>query len=121
MSNNQRSPLGVFISCSHRRLSQNKSERIQVAMAYTSASTALNQKLSEKQKASAPITALPKNAKASLVVSIALKAGNFLSRRVKVQNKNRIVKALEKTDIKFTSKAICSGPLANKEKKAPII
>ena len=38
----------------------NIKESINVAMAYTSASTALNQKLSEKQNANAPTVALPK-------------------------------------------------------------
>ena len=49
---------------------------------------------------SAPIVALPKNPNASFLVSRVVNAGNFFSKRVKVQNKNRIVKALEKTDIK---------------------
>ena len=62
INNNQRSPRGVFISCSHRRPNQKSNERINVAIAYTSASTALNQKLSEKQKAKAPTAALPKKA-----------------------------------------------------------
>ena len=60
MRSNQRSPRGVFISFSQRIAIQNSAERMQVAIAYTSASTALNQKLSEKQKAKAPTAALPK-------------------------------------------------------------
>ena len=38
-----------------------------------------------------------------------------------VQNKNNIVKALEKTDIIFTIKAIFSGLSANDAKTAPSI
>ena len=33
MSNNQRSPLGLFMSCSHRRLNQKRRDSIKVAMA----------------------------------------------------------------------------------------
>ena len=38
-----------------------------------------------------------------------------------MKNKNKIVKALENTDIKFTIRAIFSGSDANMAKKAPII
>ena len=44
---------------------------------YTSASTALNQKLSEKQNANAPTEALPKKVIRWFVVSNILKAGSF--------------------------------------------
>ena len=53
-------PLGSCISCSQRSPSQNKRAINKVAIAYTSASTALNQKLSEKVKAKAPTKELPK-------------------------------------------------------------
>ena len=43
----QRSPRGVCITASHLRPSQNITEVINMAMAYTSASTALNQNESE--------------------------------------------------------------------------
>ena len=48
ISNNHLSPLAVFISCSQRKPSHKSNDISKVAMAYTSASTALNQKLSEK-------------------------------------------------------------------------
>ena len=41
--------------------------------------------------------------------------------RVSDQNIKSMVKALAITDIIFTQKATFSGPLANEEKKAPII
>ena len=50
-----------------------------------------------------------------------LNEGSFCSSKVKVQNKKRIVKALEKTDMKLTISAICCGPVAKRAKKAPII
>ena len=68
-------------------------------MAYTSASTALNQKLSEKQKAIAPTAALPKKPIFCDRDSKPEKEGIFRSIRVSVQKRNKMVKALEKTDI----------------------
>ena len=47
ISTNQRSPRGLSMSSSQRNPNQNMAEVISIAMAYTSASTALNQKLSE--------------------------------------------------------------------------
>ena len=121
ISNNQRSPLGVFMSCSQRRPNQKSKDKMRVAMAYTSASTALNQKLSEKQKASAPTAALPKKLKRCGRVSRLEKAGSFRNKSVSVQNKNNTVKALENTDMAFTIKATFSGPEAKLAKNAPII
>ena len=48
MTNNHLSPLGVFISCSQRNPSHSNKAINSEAIAYTSASTALYQKLSEK-------------------------------------------------------------------------
>src|SRR5690606_27075710 len=88
-------------------------------MAYTSASTALNQKLSVKAKAKAPTAALPKIAKA-LVFSISC----FLEIRLVInivsdQNINNMVNALENTDIRLMVSAIYVASGANIEKNAP--
>src|SRR6056300_848163 len=105
--NSHRSPLAVFISFSHRKPIQKSEDRIKVAMAYTSVSTALNQKLSEKQKANAPTAALPKKPILSVTFSRFLKFGSFCKRSVRVQNRKSMVNAEEKTDIKLTIKATC--------------
>ncbi len=60
INNNQRLPLGVCMSSSHLSASQNNIAMNNDAMAYTSASTALAQKLSEKVKAKEPTNELPK-------------------------------------------------------------
>ena len=59
MINNHLFPRGKCISASHRNPNQSSKAIKVVAIAYTSASTALNQKLSEKVKAKAPTKALP--------------------------------------------------------------
>ncbi len=58
ISNNQRLPCGVSISASQRKPNQNNKAVNSIDIAYTSASTAENQKLSEKVKASAPTNPL---------------------------------------------------------------
>ncbi len=84
-----------------------------VAIEYTSASTALNQKLSEKVKAKAPTKEAPKTA-IELLLFISVKEETiFLSKIELDQNRNKMVNALEKTDIMFTIKAILSGLTAN--------
>ena len=55
---NHLSPLSFSKSLSHLNPAQNVVERKSIAKAYTSDSTALNQKLSEKVKVNAPIEAL---------------------------------------------------------------
>ena len=70
-----------------------------VAIAYTSVSTALNQKLSEKQKVRVPTNVLPKKPKRSEIVSRDLKLGIFFNNNVKVQKRKSIVNADENTDI----------------------
>ena len=91
-------------------------------MAYTSVSTALNQKLSEKVKASAPTNPLPKMAMALLLVISAFLPTNLPARLVMVQKVNKTAKALETMDTALTMSAILvSSPKANMAKKAPII
>ena len=93
------SPLGVFISSSHFKPIQKRIDKIMVAIAYTSVSTALNQKLSEKQKVRDPTNALPKKPNRSEIVSRDLKLGIFFNNNVKVQKRKSIVNADENTDI----------------------
>ena len=87
-------------------------------MAYTSPSTAENQNESVKVKAKAPTIALAKMALALLfVISPPV---NFFASIVIDQNKNKIVKLLDKADIRliiYATKAVL--PKANKLKKRP--
>ena len=62
-------------------------------------SVCTNDIISEKQKAKAPTAALPKKVKRSRLFSKDSKAGSFFIKRVNVQNKKSMEKALEKTDI----------------------
>ena len=56
----------AFSNASHLRIAQNATAVKNIDMAYTSASTAENQKVSEKAKASDPVTPEPINTSASL-------------------------------------------------------
>ena len=91
-------------------------------IAYTSASTAENQKLSEKVYTKAPIN--PDNK--SIMLSGLVKESKVLFKifrpmRTIVQCKNKIVRALDTTDIIFTQKATrLTSPRANKENMRPI-
>src|SRR5690554_810450 len=91
------------------------------AMAYTSASTALNQKESVNEKASEPTAALPRMAMAFVVLISSCFETMLEIKMVKDQNINRIVKALAKTDIRLIVSAIYEESKAKIEKKAPII
>ena len=91
-------------------------------MAYTSASTAENQKLSENVYTNEPIN--PDNNK--IVLSDLVKESNVLFKilrpmRTMVQCKNKIVSALDTTDIIFTQKATrLTSPRASNENMRPI-
>ena len=89
-----------------------------MASAYTSVSTALNQKLSENVNAKAPIDELSK-----IFVSFVKLFFLDIFFRINVvdQKRKRITNALDTTDKKFTAIAIDSLFDANKEKTAPII
>ena len=121
ISTSQRSPLGSSRLSVHLSPSQSKRAMIKLADAYTSVSTALNQKLSEKVKAKDPIRPLPNMAIALLFVMGSLPSNNFCAILVMVQNMNRIVKALETPETKLTIMATWLGSMAIMEKKAPII
>src|SRR5690554_6040291 len=122
INNNHLLPRGSSIASTHRKPSQSKSANIKVAIAYTSVSTALNQKVSEKVKVSAPIKLLPKTAIA--VVFVMLSVFNrtiFIRILVDAQNINKIAKALETAETILTIYATFSGDEANIAAKAPII
>ena len=91
-------------------------------IAYTSASTAENQKLSEKVYTKAPIN--PDNNR--MILSDLVNESKVLFKilrpiRTMVQCKNKMVKALDTTDIIFTQKATrLTSPRANKENMRPI-
>ena len=71
INNSHLFPFGSCISCSQRKPNHNSKAINNMAMAYTSASTALNQKLSEKVKVNAPTKELPKIAMLlSLLISV---------------------------------------------------
>ena len=91
-------------------------------IAYTSPSVAENQNESEKVYAKAPTNPLPKIpifwAKESSLLSFEMKI-IFFAKAVIVQNKNKIVNALHKADIKFIMNATLVTSLANKLKNLP--
>src|SRR5690606_8336681 len=127
--------LGLSISCSQRSPSQNKMDIIKVAIAYTSVSTALNQKESVNANAKLPTSPLPKIAiycclfkKVSGLLLFTPsflfeleKLTNFLRSMVIVQNIKTIVKALDTALIIFIIQPFCKGSIAKIEKNAPII
>ena len=90
-------------------------------MAYTSASTALNQKLSVKANERDPMNALPKIATWLFASNSFCLETMFESRMVSDQNIKRMVKALAKTDIRLMVRAILVAPMAKMEKNAPNI
>ncbi len=94
---------------------------MQAAAAYTSASTAENQKLSVKVKAKAPMAELPMIFHPKSVLIFSFCSLICLSKRDRDQNKNKMVKALAKTDIRFMVSATFSASKAKIEKKAPRI
>ena len=81
----------------------------------------MNQKVSEKQSVNEPTTELPSIAISLSVVSSVYDSTIFFKIIVDDQNKNKIVKALEITEIILTIKAICILLNANIDKNAPII
>ena len=93
---------------------------IKLAIAYTSVSVALNQKLSVVANPSAPTNPLPNRAMYFLEVHWVFGFSKS-PKRVMVQNINRIVKALENAETALTIRAICWASMANSAKNAPII
>ena len=89
-------------------------------MAYTSPSTAENQKESEKVYVNAPTNPLPKMAYILFFSFSSLLANIFLPKAVMVQKRNKMVKELQSADIIFTATAtsLVAG-LANRVKILP--
>lgn len=115
-------PRGVSMASTQRSPSHKSSASIKVAAAYTSVSTALNQKVSEKVKVSAPIKQLPRTAIAVLLVIVCVPSfTTFIRIFVDDQNMNKIAKALVRAESIFTMAATLSGAVANIAIKAPII
>ncbi len=94
---------------------------MQAAIAYTSASTALNQKLSENVKASDPINALPKIPILAGLLRSFTGPVTLSNNKTIDQNMNRIVNALESPDMKLTINATWLESAAKVAKKAPVI
>ena len=118
INNNHLSPLMLSKSFSHLSPAQNVADKKSIAKAYTSDSTALNQKLSENIKARAPIEALKIIFKL-LEKLFLLKI--FWRNNVVDQKRNNITNALDTTDRKLTAMAMDSLSDANNAKIAPII
>ena len=117
-NNNHLSPLTLSKSFSHLSPVQNVADKKSIAKAYTSDSTALNQKLSENIKARAPIEALKiifKLLEKLFLLNI------FWRNNVVDQKRNNITNALDTTDRKLTAMALDSLSDANNAKIAPII
>src|SRR5690606_32830417 len=95
---------------------------IRLAMAYTSVSTALNQKLSEKTRVREPTKPEANTARALELDSGLFSGRSFRERLVMAQKVNNTAKALETMETALTMSATLEGsPKANMEKKAPII
>ena len=114
-------PLGSCMASPHFRPAQNRSAMNNDAMAYTSASVALYQKLSEKRKARLAVKALPKTAFALLEVISPFVLTIFVNKMVTDQNINSMVNADESTDTMLIIKPVCCGEVANMANIDPII
>src|SRR5690606_37609756 len=95
---------------------------IKVAMAYTSVSTALNQKVSENVNVNAPIKQLPNTAITVLLVIFSAPILTTFSKiLVADQNINNTAKALESAETILTIYPILFGDVANIAEKTSII
>ena len=99
-------PLSVSSSSSHFRPNQNNKAINKEAIEYTSASTALNQKLSVNVKDKAAIKDAPRVSFAVSLFHSEVAITIFRTILDADQNINNIVKALENTETIFTIKAI---------------
>ena len=99
---NQRLPRGLSKLSTHFKPSQNRTDIINMAAAYTSASTAENQNESEKANANEPTMALPKTTICSATDRLVFRKIYFTKTCTIVQNKNKTVSALKIADIILT-------------------
>ena len=88
-------------SSAHLRPNQKRTDKIKVAIAYTSASTALYQKLSVKVNVNEPRKDAPKILTESFLSSIFFVLNISFPIKLIDQKRNIIVRELEKTDIIF--------------------
>src|SRR5690554_3735754 len=103
ISNNHLFHLGSSIASIQRKPNQSNKASMKAAIAYTSVSTALNQKVSEKVKVNAPMKLLPKTAIAVLLLMFSfLIFTTFIKILVDAQNINKIAKALETAETMLT-------------------
>ena len=93
-------------SSAHLRPNQKRTDKIKVAIAYTSASTALYQKLSVKVNVNEPRKDAPKILTELFISSVLFAHNISLPIKLIDQKRNIIVSELEKTDIIFTAYAI---------------
>ena len=107
-------------SSSHFSMSQKTRAVRKLEKAYTSASTAENQKVSLKVKARAPVKPLPSINTACEGESVLPVCKSLRVRCVMVQNKNRIHPALSNADMMLTICATLEGSLANWVKRLAV-
>src|SRR5690554_223634 len=121
ISTNHLSECGLSALSSHLRISQKTSAVSIEEKAYTSPSTAENQKVSENVYTSAPTTPLPMTAMICPLLSILLPllSSSLRVRCVIVQKRKRMVKALISADMLLIIIATCEGSCANWLKRFP--
>src|SRR5690606_20633287 len=118
---NHRFPFGLSISASQRSPIQNRIAMNKDDIAYTSASTALYQNVSENVKAKLATKEAPKIAFRCVSFNSENPETTLLKSSVSDQNINKIMKARDTTETILTSRAILVTSVANIEKTASII
>src|SRR5690606_12456313 len=99
INSNHLLPRGSSIVSTHRKPNHNSNASIKVAMAYTSVSTALNQKVSEHVNVNAPIKQLPNTAITVLLVIFSAPILTTFSKiLVAYQDINNTANALESAE-----------------------
>src|SRR5690606_16188528 len=120
ISRSHRFPLGKCISSPQRNPAHINNDINKDAMAYTSASVALNQKLSEKVRHRQPINELPSIIMALLLVSSPNLTTIFFNNKETDQYINSMANDADSTDTIFTIKAIFSLEVAKSANTDPI-
>ena len=110
----------VSTACSHLSTAQKATAVKKELMAYTSPSTAENQKLSENVYANAPTAPAPSTAMTPALSRFSLPPNSFAESAVMVQKRNKMLNELESALNAFTIKAWFSGEPANWPKRLPI-
>ena len=123
MATIHRSAYSVSACSSHLRIIQNTAAVNRDDMAYTSASTAENQKVSDQQYARAPTTPAPMRENACPADRVPLPPFFSMMRRPRwtiVRYRKNMVNAEQRALMMFTAMAACSGD-ANMVKNLAII